>query len=192
MIRRPPRSTRVRSSAASDVYKRQIDAPHVSLSLLQSSHLGLARAPIMCSHCPHGKEHVITCLALLFLASGTAPDLIHEPRNSLLSPSLSKNSAAQVVVVGLLQFSSSCTWSMHLLPHEDLISFPERELNVDLNYYVHMQNHAAPPPQDARAHCPANALFSDFNPAPNTCVSVCVCLCVCVSVCVYVCVCVSS
>ena len=51
---------------------------------------------------------------------------------------------------------------------EDLISFPERELNVDLNYYVHMQNHAAPPPQDARAHCPANALFSDFNPAPNT------------------------
>src|SRR5665811_1124282 len=26
MIRRPPRSTRVRSSAASDVYKRQIDA----------------------------------------------------------------------------------------------------------------------------------------------------------------------
>ena len=65
-------------------------------------------------------------------------------------------------------------------------------LNVYLNYYVHMQNHAAPPPQDARAHCPANALFSDFNPAPNTCVSVCVCLCVCVSVCVYVCVCVSS
>ena len=75
---------------------------------------------------------------------------------------------------------------------EDLISFPTRELNVYLNYYVHMQNHAAPPPQDARAHCPANALFSDFNPAPNTCVSVCVCLCVCVSVCVYVCVCVSS
>ena len=29
---------------------------------------------------------------------------------------------------------------------EDLISFPERELNVYLNYYVHMQNHAAPPP----------------------------------------------
>ena len=57
---------------------------------------------------------------------------------------------------------------MHLLPHEDLISFPERDLNVYLNYYVHMQNHAAPPPQDARAHGPANALFSDFNPAPNT------------------------
>ena len=32
----------------------------------------------MCSHFPHGKEHVITCLALLFLASCTAPDLIHE------------------------------------------------------------------------------------------------------------------
>src|SRR5665811_2525925 len=27
MIRRPPRSTRVRSSAASDVYKRQVQAP---------------------------------------------------------------------------------------------------------------------------------------------------------------------
>ena len=39
---------------------------------------------------------------------------------------------------------------------------------VNLNYYVHMQNHAAPPPQDARAHGSANALFSDFNPAPNT------------------------
>ena len=64
-----------------------------SLSLLQSSHLGFACAQIMYSHCPHGKEHVITCLALLFLASGTAPDLIHEPKNSLLSPSLSKNSA---------------------------------------------------------------------------------------------------
>jgi len=51
---------------------------------------------------------------------------------------------------------------------EDLISFPERELNVYLNYHVHMQNHAAPPPQDARAHGSANALFSDFNPAPNT------------------------
>ena len=61
--------------------------PRVSLSLLQSSHLGLARAPIMCSHCPHGKEHVITCLALLFLASSTALELIQEPRHSLLSHS---------------------------------------------------------------------------------------------------------
>ncbi len=51
---------------------------------------------------------------------------------------------------------------------EDLISFPERDLNVYLNYYVHVQNHAAPPPQDARAHGPAKALFLDFNPAPNT------------------------
>jgi len=66
---------------------------------------------LVCSHCPHGKEHLITCLALLFLASGTAPDLIHEPTNSLLFPSLSKNSAAQVVVVGLFQFSCSCSWS---------------------------------------------------------------------------------
>ena len=51
---------------------------------------------------------------------------------------------------------------------EDLISFPERELNVDLNYYVHMQNHDVPPPQHAQAHGPANALFSDLNPDPNT------------------------
>ena len=101
--------------------RKTIDAPRIPLSLLQSSQLGLARAPILCSHFPHGKEHVITCLALLFLASCTAPDLIHEPRNSLLSPSLSQNSAAQVVVVGLLQFSSSCSWTMHLLPQRSLL-----------------------------------------------------------------------
>jgi len=47
------------------------------------------------------------------------------------------------------------------------VSFPARDLNVYLNYYVHMQNHAAPPPQAAHAHSPANSLFSDFNPAPN-------------------------
>ena len=35
--------------------------------------------------------------------------------------SLSKNSAAQVVVVSLLQFSSSCSWSMHLLPQRSLL-----------------------------------------------------------------------
>jgi len=54
------------------------------------------RAPILCSHFPHGKEHVITCLTFLFLASGPLPDLIHAPRISLLSPPLNKNSAAQV------------------------------------------------------------------------------------------------
>ena len=105
--------------------RESIDAPCVSLSLLQSSHLGLARAPIMCSHCPHGKEHVITCLALLFLASGTAPDLIHEPNSSLLSPSLSKNSAAQVVVVGLFQFSYSLPPALGIqLPLVPLLSGP--------------------------------------------------------------------
>src|SRR5665254_26122 len=31
MIRRPPRSTRVRSSAASDVYKRQVDGWHLTV-----------------------------------------------------------------------------------------------------------------------------------------------------------------
>ena len=49
------------------------------LSLLQSSHPGLARAPTMCSHFPHGNEHVFTCLARLFLASCTAHELIHDP-----------------------------------------------------------------------------------------------------------------
>src|SRR5665811_551437 len=50
MIRRPPRSTRVRSSAASDVYKRQV--VHLSNALL----LGLAHRikeriniPVVCS-----------------------------------------------------------------------------------------------------------------------------------------------
>ena len=57
-----------------------VDVKPIPLSLLQSSHLGLARAPIMCSHFPHGNEHVITCLARLFFASCTALELIHEPR----------------------------------------------------------------------------------------------------------------
>src|SRR5450756_2480014 len=34
MIRRPPRSTQSRSSAASDVYKRQVDLPYSSLARL--------------------------------------------------------------------------------------------------------------------------------------------------------------
>ena len=58
------------------------------LALLKSSHPGLARAPIMCSHFPHGNEHVITCLARLVLASCTTLELIHEPSNYRLSPSL--------------------------------------------------------------------------------------------------------
>ncbi len=51
-----------------------------------------------------------TCDHLLdspFLASCTALELIHKLRNSRLSPSLSRNSAAQVVVVGLSQLSVS-------------------------------------------------------------------------------------
>ena len=76
----------------------------IFLALLQSSQPGLLRAPIMCSHFPHGNEHEITCLARRFLASSTALEFNYEPRNSLLSPSLSKNSAAQVVAAGF----SSC------------------------------------------------------------------------------------
>jgi hypothetical protein len=70
----------------------------------------------MCSHFPHGNKHVITRLARLFFASCTALELIHEPRHSLLSPSLSKNSAAQVVAACFFQFFSSRSWSMHLHP----------------------------------------------------------------------------
>jgi hypothetical protein len=77
------------------------------LSLLQSSHPGLLRTPILCSHFPHGNEHVITCLARLFLTSCTALELIQDPRHSLLSPSRNRNSAAHVVAAGLFQFSAS-------------------------------------------------------------------------------------
>ena len=68
--------------------------------------IGLVRAPIMCSHFPHGNEHEITCLARRFLASCTAFECNHEPRNSLLSPSLSRNSAAHVVAVSFFHLSS--------------------------------------------------------------------------------------
>ena len=71
------------------------------------THPGLARVPILCSHFPRGNEHVITCLARVFLASCTALELIHEPRNSRLSPSLRKNSAAQVVAAGFSHLSAS-------------------------------------------------------------------------------------
>jgi hypothetical protein len=80
------------------------------------SHPGLFRTPILCSHFPHGNEHVMTCLARLFLASCIALELIQDPRHSLLSPSRNRNSAAQVVAAGLFQFSASWSWSMHLLP----------------------------------------------------------------------------
>src|SRR5450756_1021365 len=41
MIRRPPRSTQSRSSAASDVYKRQLDEPHVEVVELRTRHVVL-------------------------------------------------------------------------------------------------------------------------------------------------------
>ena len=43
MIRRPPRSTRVRSSAASDVYKRQVDHWAVSTADLDATVARLKR-----------------------------------------------------------------------------------------------------------------------------------------------------
>jgi hypothetical protein len=49
----------------------------------------------------------MTCLARLFFASFTALELIQDPRHSPLSPSRSRNSAAQVVAAGLFQFSAS-------------------------------------------------------------------------------------
>jgi hypothetical protein len=90
------------------------------LSLLHSSQPGLARAPIMCSHFPHGNEHVITCVARLFFASWIAPDVIHNPRNSLLSPCLRKNSAAHVVSAQVFLSSTSWSWSIHFHPQRVL------------------------------------------------------------------------
>ena len=82
--------------ASVSVGRTSVVSRFMVLSLLQSSHPGLARALIICSHFPHGNEPVITCLARLLFASCTALELIHDPRNSRLSPSLSRNSAAQV------------------------------------------------------------------------------------------------
>jgi hypothetical protein len=73
----------------------------VALSLLYGSHRELARAPIICSHFPHRIEHVITCVDRLLLASWMLPELIHEPKNSRLSPALNRNSAAYVVAAGI-------------------------------------------------------------------------------------------
>ena len=45
-----------------------IESCTLFVSLLQRSQRELARVPIICSHFPHGNEHVITCVARLFLA----------------------------------------------------------------------------------------------------------------------------
>jgi hypothetical protein len=65
------------------VGRGSVDAPRIPLSLLRSSQLGLACAPILCSHFPHGKEHGITCLALLFLAP--LVPLLSGPFSTMLS-----------------------------------------------------------------------------------------------------------
>ena len=77
------------------------------LSLLHSSQRELARALIICSHFPHGNEHVITRIARLLLASRMVPELIHEPKNPRLSPALNRNSAAHVVAAGVFMSSTS-------------------------------------------------------------------------------------
>src|SRR5665811_2640266 len=46
MIRRPPRSTRVRSSAASDVYKRQVIHGEVLARVAQELHQAQLRQPV--------------------------------------------------------------------------------------------------------------------------------------------------
>ena len=84
MIRRPPRSTRVRSSAASDVYKRQI---HYSVTLTFDS--GSMRATeYMCTkfganwdptnpprlrHCRRNKKHFEKCWAHSPLRAAARP-----------------------------------------------------------------------------------------------------------------------
>ena len=90
------------------------------LALLQSSHPGLARAPIMCSHFPHGNEHVIPCLDSLFLASCTALELIHEPRNSLISPSLSEGKSEEAWWLLWLEWES--LWE-YCPPQSDVITW---------------------------------------------------------------------
>jgi len=63
----------------------------------------LARAPIICSHFPHGNEHVITCVARLLSASGKLFELIHEPK---MLGSLPPSTEIQLPMLWLL--GSSC------------------------------------------------------------------------------------
>ena len=84
--------------ASVSVGRTSVISRFMVLSLLQSSHPGLARAPIMCNHFTHGNKHVITCLARLFLASCTALELIYDPTNSRLSPSPPTRTVHQVTL----------------------------------------------------------------------------------------------
>src|SRR5428012_22799 len=69
MIRRPPRSTQSRSSAASDVYKRQTVAVNPAFALNvppREKILSYVRAPVSYTHLrPHETRHDLVCRLLL-------------------------------------------------------------------------------------------------------------------------------
>src|SRR5680860_716125 len=62
MIRRPPRSTQSRSSAASDVYKRQVDGPPSTL-VQSESFPHLARTTVMVRLEPGQKLRLVKLVA---------------------------------------------------------------------------------------------------------------------------------
>src|SRR5428012_23945 len=65
MIRRPPRSTQSRSSAASDVYKRQRPT-HARFSACAEGQRRAARAPVSYTHLrAHETRHDLVCRLLL-------------------------------------------------------------------------------------------------------------------------------
>ena len=69
MIRRPPRSTQSRSSAASDVYKRQVQEDHVDGPVVGDHQRPLGehvRADGVDDHPPHG-------LSLIHISEPTRP-----------------------------------------------------------------------------------------------------------------------
>ena len=74
MIRRPPRSTRVRSSAASDVYKRQHRACHGSLPRRNTYQQGLASVQAPCERALAAHEHAVDSTAAVSLETAAVSD----------------------------------------------------------------------------------------------------------------------
>src|SRR5678815_3844071 len=92
MIRRPPRSTLDRSSAASDVYKRQVLRRGRCSTAVQSvqRHIDLRHHPHLDPHSRQGERKILTTRAACLLATAAAlglPHTISAQRNASLSPS---------------------------------------------------------------------------------------------------------
>ena len=88
----------------------------ISLIRRHNSHSAVDLRPILCSHCPHGKVSVTTCMRRRLRFQGTARFLSHLPNSSRLSPPRTRKSVVHVVVAGFPRSLRSKS-SKHSFPY---------------------------------------------------------------------------